>query len=149
VGSTEEKRSVKVRRKVKRYQVQYQQPRPYQSEAGQAIIEFALTISITLLLIFGMIEFSRAIYTASVIQWAAQQGARAGIVDDSQAVVEAAVHDRMVGLDTGKALVTISSPNVNIVQVNVAYEFEFVVPIISRITGDTIQMQASASMVAY
>jgi Flp pilus assembly protein TadG len=129
--------------------VRYQQPRPYQSETGQAALEFALTLTVTLLLIFGMIDFSRAIYTASIIQWAAQQGARAGIVDDSQAVVEAAVHGRMVGLDTENALVTVSSPNVNIVQVDVTYEFEFVVPVISRITGDTIQMQASASMVAY
>ena len=132
--------------------MRYQQPRPNQSEAGQAIIEFALTISITLLLIFGMIDFSRAVYTASVIQWAAQQGARAGIVDSTDEEIVEAVHERMIGLNNcpePEECITVRYLGENVVQVEVTYEFDFVVPIISRITGDTIQMQASASMVAY
>ncbi len=64
------------------------------------MVEFALTITLTLVLIFGLIDFSRAIYTASIIQWAAQQGARAAIIDGSQDVVEAAVKERLIGLDT-------------------------------------------------
>ncbi len=38
---------------------------------------------------------------------------------------------------------------VNIVQVDVTYEFEFLVPLIARITGDSITLSASASMVAH
>ncbi|MCC6455645.1 MAG: pilus assembly protein [Caldilineaceae bacterium] len=125
------------------------QSRLVQSEAGQAIVEFALTITITLLLIFGLIEFSRAIYTASVIQWAAQQGARAGIVESSEADIAVAVHGRMAGLDTSLALITVSYPSAAIVQVDVAYRYDLIVPIISQITGDSIQMRASASMIKY
>jgi Flp pilus assembly protein TadG len=125
------------------------QSRLVQSEAGQAALEFALTIGITLLLIFGLIDFSRAIYASSIIQWAAQQGARVGITDATQAEVEAAVYGRMVGLDTEQALITVSRPNASLVQVEVTYQFQFIVPMVARITGDSIEMQASASMVAY
>jgi Flp pilus assembly protein TadG len=126
---------------------QVQQSRLVRSEAGQAAVEFALTIVMTLLLIFGIIDFSRAIYTASVIQWAAQQGARTAIIDSSPAVVETAVHDRMAGLDTTQVFVTVSQPITGIMQVDVTYEFEFIVPIVAQITGDSIEMNASASMV--
>ncbi|MCZ7686957.1 MAG: pilus assembly protein [Sandaracinaceae bacterium] len=51
-------------------------------DGGQAApIEFALTSMVTLLLIFALIDFSRAIYTASVVQWAATYGARFGVND--------------------------------------------------------------------
>jgi Flp pilus assembly protein TadG len=137
---------VKTRRR-EGYQVRYQQNRPIKSEAGQAIIEFALTISMTLLLIFGMIEFSRAIYTSSVIQSAAQHGARTGIINASQSVIEAAVKGRMVGLDTSQPLTITFSSTAGIVQVDVTYNFEFVAPMVTLITGDSIPMHASASMV--
>src|SRR5262245_58293842 len=83
------------------------QSRLAQSEAGQASIEFALTITMTLLLIFALIDFSRAIYTASILQWAAQDGAREAIVmidssasaEEIKVAVEAAVKERLVGLD--------------------------------------------------
>lgn len=118
-------------------------------ESGQAMVEFALTIIVTLLLIFGMIDFSRAIYTASVIQWAAQQGARAGIVNASEANVRAAVQGRMAGLDPTLATISVTRPGNNVVQVDVSYPFEFIIPMISRITGDRIILRASASMVAF
>lgn len=113
------------------------------------MVEFALTIIVTLLLIFGMIDFSRAIYTASVIQWAAQQGARAGIVNASEANVRAAVQGRMAGLDPTLATISVTRPGNNVVQVDVSYPFEFIIPMISRITGDRIILRASASMVAF
>ena len=64
------------------------------------MVEFALTITLTLLLIFALIDFSRAMYTASILQWAAQHGARTAIIDrmDNEEV-RAAVKERLVGLD--------------------------------------------------
>ncbi len=53
--------------------------RPLAQEGGQTLIEFALSIMILLTLVFGLIEFGRAVYAASVVQWAAQQGARVGV----------------------------------------------------------------------
>src|SRR5688572_21169617 len=120
------------------------QSRPAQSEAGQASVEFALTITMTLLLIFALIDFSRAMYTASVLQWAAQSGARAAIIEPSQEAVEEAVKERLVGLDPDIVIVAPLSWTGNVVQVQVTYPFEFVAPIVAQITGETIDMSSSA-----
>jgi hypothetical protein len=128
-----------------------------QSESGQASIEFALTITLTLLLIFALIDFSRAIYTASVIQWAAQSGARAAIIELSQNAsetavqnaVEAAVKERLVGLDEDEVVLPPINRTGNVVEVEVTYEFRFLVPIVSQITGESFEISSSASMIAY
>jgi Flp pilus assembly protein TadG len=47
---------------------------------GVAIIEFALVLPIFLLLVFGMIELSVALYDKAMLTNASREGARAGIV---------------------------------------------------------------------
>lgn len=119
------------------------------SEQGQAMVEFALTITVTFLLIFGLIELSRAVYTSSIIQWAAQNGARAAIIQPTQGVVDAAVRERLIGLDPDAVVVSPISRTGNVVQVEVMYPFRFIAPLVSQITGETIEMRSSASMIAY
>jgi hypothetical protein len=123
--------------------------RAFTSEVGQASIEFALTITLTLMLIFALIDFSRAMYTASILQWAAQHGARAAIIEPSQEAVELAVKDRLVGLNPDDVVVEPISWTGNVVQVQIRYPFEFVAPIVAQITGDSIEMSSSASMIAH
>jgi Flp pilus assembly protein TadG len=113
------------------------------------MVEFTLTITLTLLIIFGLIDFSRAIYTASVIQWAAQNGARVAIIDPSQEAVAEAVKERLTLLDPDKVTVAFASLPENVVQVQVTYPFEFVAPIVAQITGESIEMSSSASMIAH
>jgi hypothetical protein len=103
----------------------------------------------TLLLIFALIDFSRAMYTASILQWAAQNGARAAIIEPSQAAVDQAVKERLIGLDTEIVVVEPISWTGNVVQVEVSYPFEFVAPIVAQITGGNIEMSSSASMIAH
>jgi len=103
----------------------------------------------TLLLIFALIDFSRAIYTASLLQWAAQDGAREAIIDSSQTTVDAAVKSRLVGLDIDTMPPAVISTTGNIVQVQVSYHFKFIAPIVAQITGDYIDTSASASMIAH
>lgn len=126
-----------------------QQSRLAQYEGGQASIEFTLTITMTLLLIFALIDFSRAMYTASIIQWAAQNGARAAIIEPTQEAVEEAVKERMVGLNQDAVIVAPISWSGNVVQVQVTYPFKFVTPVVAQITGEGIEMSSSASMIAY
>ena len=125
------------------------QSRLIRSEVGQAAVEFTLTISMTLLLIFALIDFSRAIYTASIIQWAAQNGARAAIIVPTQEAVDEAVKERLIGLDKDAVVISPISWNGKIVQVEVTYPFQFVAPIVSQIAGETMDMSSSASMIAY
>lgn len=114
------------------------------SDRGQTLVEFALSLTITLLMIFGLIDFSRAVYTASVVQWAAQEGARAGTVDPTQ--VQAAVEGRLTGLDT--ANLTLQAPVIadDIITVQLSYQFEFLTPIITPFAPDGITMNGEASM---
>lgn len=113
-------------------------------EQGQTLVEFALTLTITLMLILGLIDFSRAVYTASVVQWAAQQGARTGTVDLGQ--VQEAVESRLSLLDL--ANLNLQAPVVadNIVTVQVEYRFFFITPLISPFAPEGIPMRGEASM---
>jgi Flp pilus assembly protein TadG len=47
---------------------------------GQALVEFALIAPIFFLLVFGLIEFGRAVYTIQILDNAAREGARYAIV---------------------------------------------------------------------
>lgn len=118
---------------------------PLHGADGQAAVEFALTLMTTLLLIFGLIDFGRAVYAAAVVQWAAQEGARAGIINVAE--VDDAVLERMVTLDTAEVAIVTSEPAPNTVAVDVTYRFFFVTPLISSIFGEGLELQSSASMV--
>ena len=127
-----------------------QQGRLSPREGGQAALEFALTLTITFLLFFGLIDFGRAASAASVVQWAAQYGARFGVNNpDDLTGIEAEVLAHLTGLNADKATVTVTEPGTNLIQVNVAYDFEFIAPIVRQITGDSVTLQGSASMVAH
>ena len=62
-------------------------PRPgrsirWTSRRGSQIIEFALILPLLMILVFGIIDFSIALYDKAVITNASREGARAGIVYD-------------------------------------------------------------------
>ena len=55
----------------------------YRSVAGQSLVEFALVLPIFLLLVFGVIDGGRLIYTYNSLSNAARDGARVAIVNQS------------------------------------------------------------------
>jgi Flp pilus assembly protein TadG len=117
----------------------------HRGQAGNVLVEFTLILMMLLTLTFGIVDFSRAVYAASVVQAAAQSGARAGIVDLSSAT--AAVLDAMVGLDLAEAQVAVTQPNADSVEVQVTYQFEFVTPFLaSAVAGGGIELTGSARM---
>jgi len=54
--------------------------RKHLNRKGSAAVEFALVLPILLVLVFGIVEFSVALYDKAVITNASREGARAGIV---------------------------------------------------------------------
>ncbi|NIS71312.1 MAG: pilus assembly protein [Proteobacteria bacterium] len=50
------------------------------SQNGAAAVEFAIVLPLLILLVFGIIEFSVALYDKAMITNASREGARAGIV---------------------------------------------------------------------
>lgn len=53
---------------------------PLTREFGQAIVEFALALPVFLVLVFGSIDFGRAVFDLNTITNGARQGARYGII---------------------------------------------------------------------
>lgn len=52
----------------------------FKSDRGQTLIEFAFIITILLVLILGIVEFSIILYDKAMITRASREGARAGVV---------------------------------------------------------------------
>ena len=49
-------------------------------ERGDSLVEFSIVISMLLMAVFGVIDFSRALYSYHFVSYAAQQGSRYAIV---------------------------------------------------------------------
>jgi Flp pilus assembly protein TadG len=53
------------------------------SEQGQVLVEFALSVLVFLVLVFGILDFGRALYTYHAVSYAARAGTRYAIVRGS------------------------------------------------------------------
>ncbi len=94
------------------------------SEAGQSLAEFAIIIVVLVLIILGIIDFSRAVYARNVVASAAREGARYAITNPSDtAGIERAAKALAVGLDERELHVTVTRPDEERVQVEVSYTF--------------------------
>jgi len=73
------------------------QRRSPQGERGQALLEFSMVIGILLLLLFGIIDFSRLFFGYATMSNGVREGARYAIVhSDDDAGIEAAARAMMV-----------------------------------------------------
>lgn len=120
------------------------------SQSGTSLVEFAIVTMLSMTLFFGIIDFARAIYAASVMQEAAQAGARTGLaLDTSDADIIAAARNHMIGLDSELASFVISRPGGNSIEVSITYDFQFLTPIIILTTGlPTIEIHGGARMLS-
>lgn len=81
------------------------------TRAGAAAVEFALVVPIFLLLVFGIIEFGRAIMVQQILVNASREGARQAVLDGAtSADVVNTVSDYLRGssVDTGQDNITVS-----------------------------------------
>ncbi|NCO40166.1 MAG: pilus assembly protein TadG [Armatimonadetes bacterium CG_4_10_14_3_um_filter_66_18] len=124
------------------------------SRRGQAAVETALVLPLFLVVIMGIIEASRAMYTYSVVSNAAREGARYGIMHptwtDSNANpdpdnIEARARQFTVGLDSAQLTIATSLPDGastkgNRIRVAAAYSFRMILPLTN------LPLQSSATM---
>ena len=68
---------------------------------GQALVEFALVFPILALLIFGLVDFGRVVYTQNAISQAAREGARWGSVQARSATDIPGIEDYTVEVMSG------------------------------------------------
>ena len=128
------------------------------SQRGIAAVEFALVLPILVLLAFGIIEFSLALYDKAVITNASREGARAGIVAQSPKVKDAEIKAAVINycnphLITFRTDQTIKGTDITIVPpdsrdgmpfgtdltVTVTYRYDFLVfPGLTRLMGGSL-----------
>ena len=110
-----------------------------QTEAGQSLVEFTMILPLFLVLMFGLVDFGRAIYTWLLFTNAAREGARVAAVQADYATVQDRIYDSFCSnypsdcsLDPGKLGITpdnIQGLRGTAVSINLAYDFEFVTPL--------------------
>lgn len=115
------------------------------SERGSTLVEFAIGATLFLTVMFGVIEFGRALWVHNALSDAARRGTRYAVVHtaaDSAAVKNVVVYGDPTGgstplvdnLTTSNVNVTYSAFGLNggtaTVSIN-NYEFKFIIPIVS------------------
>ena len=137
------------------------------SQRGASLPETAIVMGIVLALLFGVVEFGRAMYTYAFVAQIAREGARWAIVRGAQCTqldhcnaqssdVQAYVQNLSEGATTpGSFIVTATWPSCPTgaaaknspgctVAVNVKYTFNFVAPFVSKVA---IPMSSTSQMV--
>jgi Flp pilus assembly protein TadG len=119
-------------------------------ESGQTLVEFALILPLLILVLVGVMDFSRAIYANNTIQNAAREAVRVAIVDQNVAVIEAEAIRQAValGLDATDVDVRFLEPDYTnaapcnttprtgcIVEVEVRYQYTAATPVVGTIVG--------------
>ncbi len=121
------------------------------AERGTAIVELALVLPVLLLLVFGTIDFGRAIYINTALANAARDGARYGMIDpnNTSCIKTQAIKYSSIANLTASG-VSVSVPNVNIGQpitVSVQTTYTPITPLIANAIGaSSLTLKASSTM---
>jgi hypothetical protein len=113
-------------------------------QRGATAIEVAIVLPVLLLLVFGMIDFARAIWVQTTLARAAQSAARCAAVDEVKCGTVADIQSYAVGaapaLDIAPEDFSVSlAPCGRMVSVSVS--FEFILPLVYL---DSIDLGATA-----
>ncbi len=111
-------------------------------ESGSVAVELALILPVFFLIVFGMLELGRVVYTNHTLAHAAREGARFAIARGSTSAspaspqdIEAAVKSKAATLDLDVLGVAVSyNPNNNpgsVVTVQVSYAYRIILPSLS------------------
>jgi Flp pilus assembly protein TadG len=132
----------------------------FRSERAAAMVEFAIVLPILLLLVFGIIDFGRALYTLNNLTAAVREGARLASTQispdpttgGSMSAVSTAVTNYVVAFGGNSGAPTISEtfsgapPNMQSVTVQIVnYPFTPITPLANLAGLGTIQMSPSAT----
>jgi len=118
---------------------------------GQALVEFAIILPIILLLIMGIVQFGMMINSYLAIQYAAREGARAGIVGSTDSEIKNLITADSPSLDSSKLTVTITPALSNrksgdTLTVKISYSYNLTIPVISSIFKNSIILSSQTSM---
>ena|SRR5579859_2899449 len=106
-------------------------------EQGQDAAEFAIIFLVLFLILMGIFDMGRVVYSYSVLFNAAREGARYGIIHPTDTTgIANTVTSMAIGLDPSALTIASSQPDSSDVQVHLSYQFTFVTPMIQAFFGN-------------
>jgi Flp pilus assembly protein TadG len=130
------------------------------SDSAAALVEFAIVLPILLLIVFGIVDFGRALYTVNNLTSAVREGARLASTQispdpttgGSKTAVQTAVSSYVVAFGGNAGAPTVTEtfagapPNMQSITVQIVdYPFQPITPLAGLIGLGTIQMSPSAT----
>ena len=121
------------------------------NEKGQSLIEFTILLPLLLLLLMGILEFALMLNSYLSINNSAREGARLGIIDGSNLEISELITSISPNLRTENLVVNIlplegSRKSGDTITVEVIYNYQVSIPIISNILNDVVVLKAKTSM---
>ncbi|MGM0379993.1 MAG: TadE/TadG family type IV pilus assembly protein [Bacillota bacterium] len=118
---------------------------------GQAMIEMAIILPILLLLILGIFDFGRILYSQILLENNARYAARVGIVKNSDSEIMQAINESSSGLDSSRLNIVIdpsqsSRSSGDSLRVKLDYDVEIFTPLMSNIIGNPVNISGEATM---
>ncbi|HRJ44543.1 MAG TPA: TadE/TadG family type IV pilus assembly protein, partial [Caldilineaceae bacterium] len=114
-------------------------------ESGQNIVEFALIVSVAILLLFAIIDLGRVVSIHTVMGGAAQAAARQGAVQ-AQTNVDSFARDRMTSFDSSSVEVVVAQTD-DYTEVTLGYQFEPITPFVRGAIGQENLMVSTTARV--
>jgi Flp pilus assembly protein TadG len=120
------------------------------NEKGQALVEFSVSLPVLLLIVAGILEFSKLGGTLLMVNYGAREGARIAALGANDSTIIEQVKQSTLLLDDAKLVVNID-PAVErtsnqYVCVTVQYPVDINIPIINKITGTPKWVAGSLTM---
>jgi Flp pilus assembly protein TadG len=123
------------------------------SRPAQALVEFALAVSVFMLLLLGTFDLARAYLSYTVVTNVAREASRYALAHQGEPLwetrAETAGRNLAVGIDLTRLNLTVSaSATPGYVTVNGTYSFQSVTPFVGAVLGNPINMSVQTSALA-
>jgi Flp pilus assembly protein TadG len=122
-----------------------------QRQSGQSLTELALILPLLFILICGIIDFGRLMYTYMNVHLVTQEAVRLAGLGDSDTAINRYVTNHIAMVDPGRVNIAISPSysarrSGDYVTVQVSGELQWVTPILSKIVPSPYRVQAKSTI---
>ena len=129
-------------------------------EHGQALVEMALVLPLLLLLLFGVIEMGRVGYAYITVSNAAREGGRMATFGQKDPIIKSSIEYAANSLDSESLVIKITTLKTDgtiseleddrlpgqEVTVDVAYPVQLIIPLISNVIPNPVNVHSSITM---
>ncbi len=121
------------------------------NERGQALTEFALVLPLILILVCGMFDFGRIMYTHMSLNIISQEAVRLGALGDNDEVIIQFTEDHFTVGDSSELTVQVSPDDSqrksgDYITVSIEYPINYVTPLISSIFPSPYVVNTSSTI---